>query len=109
MSFNLSKIKEYLPTMENMTFPTMLYYLILHVLAASFLTIWFLTPNIHDETMKQLPKVNHIEDLVIIDYNAELDTYQTCRAIRDYLDQEHENNHFVQYEIFPRHCLNVKL
>lgn len=105
MNINL---KDFLPSLEEMTTATTIYFFVSIATALAFIFIYLFSPDIYKETMKQLPKVNHVEDLIIIDYNAELDLYNTCRAIRKYLDEQHENNHFVQYEIFPRHCLNVK-
>lgn len=106
MNINL---KDFLPSLEEMTPTTLIYFFVSIATAIAFFIIFLASPDIYKETMKQLPKVNHVEDLIIIDYNANLDIHATCHAIRDYLDEQHENNHFVQYEIFPRHCLNVRL
>lgn len=105
MSFNLIR---FLPSFENVNIITLFYVITIHVFLLTFFICFIAAPDIYKETMKQLYKTNNVENLTIINYNAELNTYSTCRAIRDYLNEEHENNHFVRYMIFPKYCLNVR-
>lgn len=105
MSFKLSKI---FPPIDKLDYVTLIYLIVLLACAIAFMIVLLLSPNIYKETLKELPKANSVEELIIVDYNAQLDNYATCRAVKDYLREEHENNHFVKYEIYPRHCLNIE-